>query len=228
MSNQRIGFTGTVLQERIDSPKILKSAAGTEIIETFNANQADAEDAITARGYTYGDACPISGGIYSDSLLLTIGIDKDGPVNAIVTYKWAVPDPTTQEAQTPVGTVVLGSDSNAIDIPIGQNVNKSGTNYDEEKKIGIGDWEGIESFLSPQPVFNRTETLAAFSFSQTNIVGSVGNVMTTVAMAAKGLSGATDKYWLQMSLVVTQNGNVFTKKEEFQFADNGWAKDLYK
>ena len=228
MSNQRIGFAGTTLVEKIDSPKILKTQAGVEVTELFNVNYSSAESAITTRGYTYGDACPAGSGAYATSLLLSIGIEKDGPINAQVTYKWAIPDPTTQEALTPVGTVVLGADSNAIEVPIGQHPNKSGTNYDEDKKIGIGSWEGIEAFLSPQPVFSRTETLSSFAFSQINVVGAVGKLMSRAEMTANGLAGATDKYWMQMALSVTQNGSIFTKKEDFQFADNGWAADLYE
>lgn len=226
MPNTRIGWVGTSLKERMTSPKISSNAAGSEVTESFDVNYADAETAITARGYNYGDACPIKGGIYSASKLAEIQVNKAGPKNALVLYIWRVPDPS--DPTPAVGTITKESDSNAIEIPIGQHPDASpGTNYDENKKIGIGDWEGIEAYLSPQPIYSRTEILNSFYWTEANIVKNVGRRFSGAQMNTKGLSAATDDAWLKMQLAVSTSGNNFEQKERWQYADEGWDDYIY-
>ena len=225
MSNQRIGYSGTVLKERMNSPSITNSSKGPEVNEVFSANYADAEAAITARGYTYGDPCPIAAGAYSTATLSEIIIQKGGPKNAQITYVWKVPDPN--DAAPPVGTLTLEADSNVINIPIGQHPDATSQNYDEQKKIGIGDWEGIESVLSPQPVFTRTEIISSFTFSEANIIENVAKRFSGAQMNSEGMSSASDNKWLKMQLSVGTSGDAFRKRERWQYAENGWRADLY-
>lgn len=226
MPHQRIGWTGATLKEIRNSPRIVKTGAGDEVHETFNCNYDDAEAAITARGYDFGDACPIKGGLYSAATLHEIQINKAGVQNGRVVYIWRVPDPNDP---TPVvGTITREADSNAIEIPIGQHPDASpGTNYDEQKKIGKGDWEGIESYLSPQPVYSRAEILNSFYFSEINIVKNVGRRFSSAQMNTKGLSAATENAWLKMQLAISTSGENFEKKERWQYADKGWDDYIY-
>ena len=217
MSNVRIGWAGLVLKEKMNSPFIDETGTTLEITETFNVNYANAAAAITVRGFTYGDSWPSSP--YTSAVLKRITIRKAGPKNSEVVYIWRAPEA--------VGTITKEGDSNVIEIPIGQHPAATSQNYDEANKIGIGDWEGVESWLSPQPIYKRTEVLSAFEFTEANLVQNVGKLFTTLQMSNKGLIGATDKKWLKMSLNVTEQGDEFSKTESWQFADRGWDDVIY-
>jgi len=223
MSNVRIGWTGGYLKERLNSPSIKKTDNGPEVTHIYDTNYATAEAAIAAYGVNFGDPHPAP---YASAVLVEIGIQKDGPKNAIVTYLYRQ---TTGSGEVipPVGTITREIDSNVIEIPIGQNSNASGTNYDKEKKVGVGDWEGIEAELSPQPVYKRQEILSSFTFSETEAVKNVAKRFNSAQMNAKGLSGATTNKWLKMSLNVREVGEKFEMTETWQYAEKGWKTDIY-
>jgi len=209
----------------MNSPRIVKTAGGPEVTETFNANYADAEAAIVARGEDFGDPCPIASGAYAVALLEEIQINKAGPKNAKVVYVWRVPDPAAPFQ--PVGTETQEVDSNVIEIPIGQHPNADSQNYDDKKKIGIGDWEGIESYLSPQPVYTISEILSSFVFNEDNIIENVASRMTEAGIQAKGIIDGTADLWLKMQLAVSTDGKNFKKTERFQHAKHGWKTNIY-
>lgn len=225
MSNQRIGWSGTTLQEIPGSPFIRRTDDGPEVTETFNVNYADAETAITARGIAFGADCPVNTPTYAAAKLDEITINKIGPKNGRVSYIYRMPEAS---GSTPaVGTIIKEADSNAIEIPIGLHPNASGTNYNSQEKIGVADWEGIEAYLSPQPVYSRTETIASFTFSEANVIENVARRFTGAQMNTAGLSSATDNRWLLMQLSIKTSGSRFEKIQRWQYADNGWNTDLY-
>lgn len=233
MPNTRIGFSGgAVLVEVPPSPRVSKKASGPAVTEIFTADYDDAEDAIAARGFTFGDPCPIKDGIYQTALLDEILIVKAGPRKGQVTYMWKVPEPGGGVGGSadvpPVGTVTLESDSNVIDRPIGQNRNvQEDVNYDVDKQVGKGVWEGIEAWLEPMPTFTRNEVLEDFVFSEANIVKNVARRFTGVQMVAKGLLQSSDNKWLKMRLAIKVAGNNFELSETWQFNDTGWRPDIY-
>jgi len=139
MSDERIGWGGQDVREAMNSPQISDKSSGPEVTETFNTNWATAETAISNRGITFGDACPVKAATYAAAKLSEISLVKVGPKNARIQYVYRVPE--SDPSPPPVGTLFQETDSNAIDIPIGQHPNAStGTNYDDDKKIGKGDW----------------------------------------------------------------------------------------
>jgi len=225
MSNERIGWGGAdELKPRMNSPSVKSNANGYELTERFSINYDDAWTAIVARGYDFGDYYPDAP--YTGTQLKEIGITKSGPQNAIVSYVWRTPD--SGDSDLPVGTITREADSNAIDIPIGQHPNASpGNNYDEENKIGKGDWEGIESYIDPQPQYIRKEVLDSFTFSEANIIHNVGKIHTGAQMNTAGMSAATDGKWLKMSLRIGESGDNYDKSEMWQYAENGWRTDIY-
>ncbi len=233
MPNTRIGFPGLdVLVEVPPSPRVSKKASGPAVTETFNADYDTAEDAIAARGFTFGDPCPIKEGIYQTALLDEISIAKVGPRIGRVMYMWKVPEPGGgvggADDVPPVGTVTLESDSNVIDRPIGQNVNRiDDVNYDVDKQVGKGVWEGIEAWLEPAPTFTRNEILDDFVFSEANIIKNVAKRFTGAQMIAKGLLQSNDDRWLKMRLAIKVAGNNFEISETWQWTEFGWQNDLY-
>lgn len=224
----RIGWSGATLEEVPGSPSIVKTARGAEVTEIYHCDYASAEAAITARGLDFGDACPIAGGVYSTALLETIQINKVGPRQGQVIYIYKVPDPSSPDL--PVGTVILEADSNTIDIPIGQHpsaLSHFPPVYDQEKQTGVGDWEGIEAYLSPQPIFTRTEIISSFTFSEANIIKNVACRMTGALMALEGMTGATDDKWLQVQLSIKAQGDSYEKTKRFQYDSAGWNDEIY-
>ena len=226
MSNQRIGRAGTTLEEVPNSPKIEKSENGTRIIHSYNVNFADAEAALTAAGIDFGDAHAAP---YETSKLREININKGGPKNSILQLIF-YPDtwPSSSFVSLPpTGTITLSTDSNAIDVPIGQNtIISPALDYDPVKNIGIGDLAGVEGYLEPRPIFRRTEILDAFVFSEAEIIKNVATRYTDVQMATQGMTAATTDKWLKTKLALRTVGDKFEKTEEWQFSQI-WSAKLY-
>lgn len=227
MANVRIGSPLTALEERPESPLVTRTTIGDKIVHRYNLTYASAKAVTDALTYGTADA------VYTSSKLREMQVDKNGPKNAIVTLTY-VPDEwidvTPPESLPPVGTITYDTDSNVITLPLANNPDVTDADLDKDKNIGApgGPLEGIEGFLSPQPIFTRTEILGSFTFSQGNIIEDVARVFTAAQMATAGMSGATDDRWLKTALRVRTVGDKFEKVEQWQYAENGWAKPPYK
>lgn len=225
MPNTRIGGAGTTLTEIPRSPSIKKTDNGVQVTHRYNVNYADAEAAITAAGFSFGDAHPAP---YGNSVLREIGIDKDGPKNAIVSIiyfpeEWATSIP---EDSPSVGNIQFEGDANTIDVPLGQSPDATSQNYDAKKNIGIGAWKGIQAYLDPRPIFRRIEVLSSFTFTEQNIVENVARRYSSAQMATEGLAQATDNFWLKTGRRIRGVGDKFEQADQWQYSKL-WDTDLY-
>jgi hypothetical protein len=219
MASVRIGSSLSALSELPDSPSITTSTIGTKVVRTYNIDYASAQTVVGALSYGDADAD------YSDSKLRESNIRNVGPTNAIVTLtyvpnEWGATEPP--ESLPPVGTITKEIDANPIMLPIEQNANVSASDIDQGRKQGKGDLAGIDGFLSPQPIYTRTEILGSYTFSEANAIDNVARVFTTAQMATQGLSGATTLLWLKVGLNVRTVGDKYEKTERWQYAENGW------
>jgi hypothetical protein len=136
------------------------------------------------------------------------------------------------------GESTLESDSNAVEHPI----EKVPPEYFRTATAGSeqSEWEasgnaatlkagGIESWIDPQPTVTRTDAVesSSFSFTESEITGDVGTVMTSSAMAQWGvLSAAQDddgnSKWLYTNKRITKNGETVTITRTAQYNREGW------
>lgn len=225
MPNAEIGYSGTNLVLAMDSPSINKTDAGDEPTFTYHGGKSNYEAAITNLGIAFGDPAPAP---YAAAKLRSVNIRSNGPNKVLIDYVYKLDNTGNGEILPSVGTVIRSGDANPIEIPIGQHPNANpGVNYDPVQKIGIGVWEGIQSFLQPQPVYNRREILNSFTWDEASLIANVSNRFSAVQMAAKGLASATDNKWLQMVFRITENGSKYDQEESFQYAKEGWRTDIY-
>jgi len=216
MSNKRIGYPGTELTERSDSPVIQKSSSGVRVTHRYDVNLADKETATA--GFDYGD----QDDLYTGSLLRGIGMEKDGPINCIVSLTYE-PNGWTDGTSIPAsGTVEQFCDANPTSIPIGSHPNASGSNYDDKKNIGIDGWQGRTHFIQPEPIYGRREVLDAFVFSESNIIDSVGKLDQT----PEGMTNPSRNRWLKNGFRVDQRGAKYQQEETWKYSTLGWLNNI--
>lgn len=116
-----------------------------------------------------------------------------------------------------VGTVIKEIDANAIEAPIRRNIIAN----DAEQDAAIA--KGQEAFLSPQPVYRRTEIISSFTFNEANAIDDVAKIDNT----PEGLISPSAGKWLKVANVVRSTGDNFEKVEVWQFAQEGVNPDLY-
>jgi len=224
MASVRIGSSLSALSELPDSPSITTSTIGTKVVRTYNIDYASAQTVVGALSYGDADAD------YSDSKLRESNIRNVGPTNAIVTLtyvpnEWEANEPP--ESLPPVGTITKEIDANPILLPLIDNDNVTSQDIDQGRNIGIGALQGIDGFLSPQPIYIRTEILGTYTFSEANAITNVAKIFTSAQMSTAGLSGATDGLWLKVGLRVRTVGDKYEKTERWQYAEKGWNAALY-
>lgn len=226
MASVRIGGNLTALSENADSPNITTGIIGTKVVRTYNIDYTSALTVVAALTYGTGDAD------YSNSKLRESNIRNVGPKNAVVTLtyvpnEWESSD--QPESLPPVGTITKEIDANPILLPLIDNDNVTSQDIDQGRNIGIGALQGIDGFLSPQPIYIRTEILDAgtYTFSEANAITNVAKIFTTAQMSTAGLSGATDGLWLKVGLRVRTVGDKYEKTERWQYAEKGWNAALY-
>jgi len=223
--NTRIGWSGATLKPRKSGVSIANKSGSPEVTVSYDVNMADHVTAIAAEGISFGTGYTGYGGAYVAAVLEEITIKADGPQNAIVNYIYRVPDPNNP--RPPVGQLVLTADANPISVPIGQHPDATSQNYDSEKKIGIGDWEGVTHFIQPQPTFSREEIVNSFTFSEANIIENVGKIFSGAQMNTNGMSAASDGKWLKVERSISTSGDNFAERDRWQFAENGWDPTIY-
>jgi len=155
-------------------------------------------------------------GEYTNAVLTSITSRRVGSNEAEVTLTYA-PDTGTAETLPPVGTVVQEIDANPIELPISEAIGITSQEIAQKKK------DGVEAFLSPQPIYRRVEVLASFTFNETNAIDDVGKIDNT----PEGLVSPTSGKWLKVGFVVRSVGDKFEQTETWQYAANGWDTDIY-
>ena len=213
MSSTRIGAS---LSSAVTTPRLngLYNESGVKISRQVYINKSDLVTYLS--GLTLGSA----DSDFSSSKLQEVSWNDMSPRTLVVTLSY-FPVGFEYEAIPPVGTVTQEADANPISIPLGQ-LGLSSSLYDETKQVGIGDLDGVEGKLEPQPTYRRSEVLDDFTFSEENIINDVGKIMDPT-----GMSGPTAKKWLKVGFSVRQAGVKFEQTETWQYADNEWSTDLY-
>lgn len=86
---------------------------------------------------------------------------------------------------------------------------------------------GVEGWIDAQPTVTRTDAVesSSFSFTESEIIGDVGKVMTSGAMGAWGVASASADKWLYNNKRIVKNGETVTISRTAQYARQGWAVD---
>jgi len=219
MANVNIGLGGTnYAKNDLRGGGEKRTDSGVEIVDVYSCSYANRVAVIAAIGINYGDGHSVE----TDSKLREINVIRIDPFYCELHYSYMPNNPGGATLQ-PVGTVTMEADANPLRIPIGQNANASGTNYDADKKVGVGDWDGITHYLSPQPIYIRSEVLNAFTFSEANIIDTVGKIDDS----PEDMTTPTAGKWLVVGFGVRQTGDKFTKRKKWQYDAAGWNTDIY-
>lgn len=208
-SKVRIGAVLQQLQEIDTSPSVKRNETGDVVTRKFNLNKGRVKAVTDALVYGTAD------GEYTNAVLTEIASEPINANSAEITLVYA-PVNATDEVLPPVGTVIQETDANAIDIPIGK-ADISDSLKDQNLK------DGVEAFLSPQPIYRRIEILDAFTFSEANAIDNVGKIDNT----PEDLTSPSVGKWLKVGFVVRTVGSKFEQTETWQYAENGWDTDIY-
>jgi len=111
-------------------------------------------------------------------------------------------------------TETLSADANAMEIPIEQHKDYSVT-WKELKK-------GVTSYISPQPAYTYEKVYSTFTWSEENIISTVGQIV-----APTGMTSPTANKWLHSGRSITEQGTSIVVRDSFQHASNGWDTDIY-
>lgn len=213
----KIGDGLTTPKEHDKSPSVSRSESGDIVTRKYNINKANVKSYTDALVYGTADA------VYTNAYLSTIQIEAINGGTSEITLTYA-PQTLSYEVLPAVGTVTQEIDSNAIDIPIKKNPNLSPSEMDDN----IDD--GVDAYLSPQPIYRRTEILSSFSFDEAGGSGSIQDVLDTVGKidtTPEDLSNPSAEKWLKVGFVVRSVGDKFEKVEVWQYASNGWDTNIY-
>jgi len=118
-------------------------------------------------------------------------------------------------------TITLSADANAMEIPIEQH---------KDPVTGLSDysetWEtlkaGVTSFISPQPVYTHEKIYDTFTWSQDDIISTVGQIATP-----PGMTSPTVNRWLHVGRSISEQGDSVVVRDTYQYANNGWDTDIY-
>ena len=213
MATTQIGGSVTLqnLQENPDSPELIRNESGTTVTRKYNLLKSRVEAVTGALVYGTADST------YTASFLTSI---RSRPVSAtkVEISIMFEPEQLQTERLPAVGTITQEIDANPIDIPIKENA--VATSQEVAQRVA----DGREAYLSPQPIYRRTEVLNAFTFNETNAINNVGKIDLT----PEGLVAPTPEAWLKVGNVVRTVGDKFEKTEVWQYAENGWGTDLYQ
>jgi len=221
MTNAIIGGALTTKEENEKSMEIDASDSGVTVRRIYNI--AKSQIVAEINGLSWGAA----DSDFSDSKLTKATARRASPGALELVLEYSPEGLTTAEVIPAVGTVEKEVDSNAIEIPLEQNANWSGTI--DAARVPGGALEGVTDFLSPQPVYRRREILSSFTFSEPNVIDNVATYFTAAQMNTEGLSGVVsgNNHWLKVSKTVRQVGSKYDQVEAWQHASNGWNTDIY-
>ncbi len=205
-----IGAALDTLGNEIDtSPEIERSDAGDTIRRKYHVRKANLKAVTDALSYGTADAT------YTDAVLSSVTARPVDPSVMELTLVYA-PASVNVEILPPVGTVTQDVDANAIEIPISKSGISDGDIADNKR-------DGVEAYLSPQPIYRRTEILGSFTFNESNIIDDVGKIDDT----PEGIVTPSVAKWLKVGLTVRTVGAKYEKVETWQYAENEWDTNIY-
>jgi len=114
----------------------------------------------------------------------------------------------------PATTETKSADGNAIEINIKQNKNYS-SSWEKSKP-------DVNSYVSPQPVYTYEKVYDWFTWSESNIISTVGT-----RQDPPGLISPTADKWLHMGRAIVEQGKSIIVRDTYQYAANGWDTDIY-
>jgi len=202
-----IGNSLTSFQENDTSPQVTRNSGGITVVRKGQLKTSEVQTYFGTLNFGIDTDADYTGSYLSEAAASPVSPSKS---EVTLTYG---PESETEA----VGTVVQEIDANAIDIPIAKAPALTSHEVDQNIK------NGVEAYLSPQPIYRRTETINAFTFSETNAVDDVGKIDNT----PEGLTSPSAGKWLKVGFVVRSTGDNFEKVETWQYAENGWDTDIY-
>ncbi len=178
--------------------------------------------------------------VYTDSVLSTTNEkalggsgSASGMVEITLTYK---PESSSMSGVLGVmrpGESTLESDSNAVEQPIEKcppEYFRTATYGDEQ-----AEWEasgnaatlkagGNEGWIDPQPTVTRTDAVesSSFTFTEAEIIDSVGQVLSSGSMGSWGVNSASSGKWLFTNKRIVKNGETVTISRTAQYNREGW------
>lgn len=117
----------------------------------------------------------------------------------------------------PVGDVSRSASANLMEVPIGLHSSWTQTWTDSKP--------GVEAFLAPFPVYQRTEVKESsnFTWNQAGIVENTGKLEAPTDVS--GSPTATD--WLKTGRDIQESGVIVMIMEEWTYNKDGWDTDIY-
>ena len=206
----------------LKTQRLSAGAAGTSVSEVWivPSGGVTAFEALWPIGQAHGT-------ITTATLITRNRESIDGDSGSTVAYKYDLAfSPTTGAMNggwgSPGEEVVEGS-SNATDIPI----EKHPTLTDVQKAALLA--TGVDSYLSPQPVFIHREydSASTFDFSEAELIADVGKIADTGTLAAAGLNDPSSGKWLLVDRAIRYNGDTVEISRTWQYAANGWDTNIY-
>lgn len=170
---------------------------------------------------------------YNEKLIGGSG-DTKGMVEITLTYKPGGTSASGVLGQMRPGDSTLESDSNAVEQPIEKKPSgAAGTQAEWTSNLPalkLLELAGVESWIDPQPTVTRTDAVesSAFTFTESEIMGDVGKVLTVASIGAWGvLSAEVDEdssKWLYTNKRIVKNGETVTISRTAQRNREGWEK----
>lgn len=176
--------------------------------------------------------------VYTESVLSTTNEkalggsgSASGMVEITLTYK---PESSSMSGVLGVmrpGESSLESDSNAVEQPIEKLPPNAAA-----QPITQADWitdlparkldalAGIEGWIDPQPTVTRTDAVesSSFTFTEAEIIDSVGQVLSSGSMGSWGVNSASSGKWLFTNKRIVKNGETVTISRTAQYNREGW------
>ena len=176
--------------------------------------------------------------VYTDSVLSSTNEKvlggsgaSSGMVEITLTYKPASSSASGVLGMMRPGESTLESDSNAVEQPIEkappEYVRAGGTQAtwnDDYPPLKDTNLAGIEGWIDPQPTVTRTDAVesSSFTFTEAEIIDSVGQVLSSSSMGSWGVNSASTGKWLFTNKRIVKNGETVTISRTAQYNREGW------
>ena len=207
----------------------LGAAGATKIQRTqrisSNAQIVDVYDMDPSKLATFVSGYTVGTSTIGSLVLATIDQQiKGGKATATLTF---VPPSTLTAKYAGTSVTTYDSDTNATETPIWQHPdcdNPDGWKTEENPIIdGVEQSGNLQAYLTPAPTFTRTRSVNAATLSQSDVIGDVGKIE-----APTGLTSPTAGRWLNVAKNITNNGEVMTIRETWQYNPEGvWNDKVY-
>lgn len=191
------------LVEQPDSPEVVQTDAGTEVVRHYLCQNALISTLIPA----YGAA----DSVYTNAFFRHARKVPYGHSNYAELYLTFSPLNNNDIIDMPpVGSVWFDISSSARQVPIEQHPNYS-TLTDAQKQAS--------SFTEYFQIVTRREVRSTFEMTEANIKGTVGTLE-----APKGVNACTEDKWYKTEMGIRKYGDKYEITETWEYSDYGMAQ----